>query len=351
MTSATLSRQTQSILRTTSTQPSTLASRASKRVTFAEHVTTMSYSLHRTLSSSESSCSSPRSQHSHPTSPTTPTQPLPQRPRETALLVKGLVKGRTISSSSMRGERERDAVDPDADSGLGTIRDATEGEKRRKPGRVKRKPEKKESDRCARCRKKASKAAELRKARRDADKRDMGMERVERVAREKRRSENGVVKKRGGREVRKRDRAANGVRDKKLRQLRRGGVLARARRYIGKVCWLERGGWSDGMLEGVDPRILTKMYLVCREREGRGKRSIEGRLRRRMVEEEKELRRLGWSGGGKRRRRMLCKFVQDELGLTVVGPAEAGRLALIAVIKRAERVGGRVADSGSRYYS
>lgn len=257
------------------------------------------------------------------------------------------------------------------------------------------------------------------------------VQQAERVAREKRKSENGVVKKRttperrressrressrrDGRnerkrrgrrkedariveeeertkrkssESRKKEEARRAERKKKqerarrmerIKRLKAEGRLVRARRFVTRALALESEGYSEEMLDVVGARVLFKMYLQCRERvagigdtlaEG-GRRVQDGKLRRRLMDEEAELNELvraqrvvsedGRERGEERRalrkrRRGLERFVADELGseageLRDMSRSELGKVALVAVVNRARRMESCEYDTAGLFY-
>lgn len=257
------------------------------------------------------------------------------------------------------------------------------------------------------------------------------VQQAERVAREKRKSENGVVKKRtaperrressrrdsrndtkrkgrkedlglrnGGREKdsangrkrrgsdgRKKEDARRADRKKRQERLRRAerikklkteGRLVKARRFVARALALESDGYSEGVLDVVGARVLFKMYLQCRGRvagmgdtlaEG-GRRVQDGKLRRRLVDEEAELsalareQRVGSEDGrgrGEERRalrkkkRGLERFVADELGseageLRDLSRSQLDKVAFVAVVNRARRMESCEYDIAGSFY-
>lgn len=257
------------------------------------------------------------------------------------------------------------------------------------------------------------------------------VQQAERVAREKRKNENGVVKrrttlerrressrressKRDGRndrkrrgrrkeegariseeerrkrkasEARKREEVRRAERRRKqertrrvdrIKRLKAEGRLVRARRFVGRALALESDGYSEGMLDMVGARVLFKMYLQCRERvagmgdtlaEG-GRRVQEGKLRRRLMDEEAELTALareqlmgsddGRERGEERRalrkkRRGLERFVADELRSDVgelreLSQSQLAKVALVAVMSRARRMESGEYDTAGLFY-
>lgn len=176
-------------------------------------------------------------------------------------------------------------------------------------------------------------------------------EKVDRRAREMRVAENGVTKKKrrnrgGGTRTKsgkqKRNEYERRERRKQLNRLKKlkvEGKCARIRRMCAK--WIKLD--DDEIFRGVDARTLWKCYVIC-ARLGRDNIGNDGRLRRKMVEEEREIRRLetelGKKSGRGRRRRLVEVFVERQLG--VYGRMSRGELMrnmVVAVGRRVDEIG------------
>lgn len=150
----------------------------------------------------------------------------------------------------------------------------------------------------------------------------------------------------------------------RIKYLNGYGSLAKAKGFVGRALALGRDGYAKDMLDVVEARMVFKLYVECRERARgvkdplveAGRRLQEAKLRKRVVEEEVELKglekaraeRLGKTEmavrkkEGRRKRRGVEELVADELGsdlgsLRRLGRSQLEKALFAAAVARLER--------------